>query len=114
MNLSIKMVNDVTIIGFVDETNLDSNNSNEFLGKVAQHIENNNKVVIDLSGVAFLDSSGIGCLVTIWRNATRNDGDLRLTGIKPAVRTIFEITRLHRVFEIYDDEDVAVASFHGI
>ena len=114
MNISTKVMDDVLVIGFGEEANLDSSNTDEFRKEIARHVEGKNKIVINLANVAFLDSSGVGTLIAIWRNASSNSGDLRLTGIRPAVRTIFEITRLHRVFEIYETEEEAIASFHSI
>lgn len=113
MNILTRIVEDVLVIDFGEEANLDSSNADEFREEIARHIEGKNKIVINLSNVAFLDSSGVGTLIAVWRNVSSNSGDLRLTGIRPTVRTIFEITRLHRVFEIYETEEEAIASFQS-
>ena len=114
MNLSMKTVDDILVISFMEEMNLDSNNTVQFREEVAKHIEGMNKVVINMGNVAFLDSSGVGTLIAIWRNVSKNDGDLRLTSIRPIVRTIFELVRLHRVLEMYETEEEAIASFQAI
>ncbi|HOX37217.1 MAG TPA: STAS domain-containing protein [Candidatus Brocadiia bacterium] len=65
------------------------------------------RLVLELSQVDFLDSSGLGVLVTCKRLADNGGGDLRLAGADSRIETILKMTRLNRVFEI--DADVAVA-----
>jgi len=71
-----------------------------------------NKIVIDLSACEFVDSTFLGVLVSALRKVTKLEGDLRLVGFKPAVRAMFELTRLFRVFETYSDLKEAVGSFN--
>ena len=71
-----------------------------------------NKIVVDLSACEFVDSTFLGVLVSTLRKVTKLDGDLRLVGFKPAVRAMFELTRLFRVFETYGDLKEAVGSFN--
>ena len=68
-------------------------------------------IVVDMSRVEFADSSMLGALVSALKMATRRYGDVKLAGITPQVRAVLEMTRLYRVFEIFDAEDDAVASF---
>lgn len=69
--------------------------------------------VVDLSALEFIDSSGLGALVTAIKAARQAGGDVRLCGLSPAVTTIFELTRLSRVFDIFDDRAAALASFEA-
>jgi len=69
------------------------------------------KIVLDLGGVNFVDSSGLGGMVACLRTVTRVKGDLRLADLNPQLRSVFELTRLHRLFEIYPQADAAAASF---
>ncbi|MEI6149764.1 MAG: STAS domain-containing protein [bacterium] len=71
-------------------------------------------VVMDLANVEFMDSSGLGALIALLKRVADRGGDLRLCGIQKKVRLVFEITRAHRVFEILDTQDGAVASFYGM
>lgn len=72
-----------------------------------------NKIVIDLNGVSWMNSMGIGalmrCLTTI-RNA---DGDLRLARMGEKARSVFVITQLISIFKIYEKVDEAVESFQN-
>jgi len=73
----------------------------------AQDIRN---VVMDLAKVDFMDSSGLGSLIALLKRVTDRGGDLKLCCIQKKVRLVFEITRAHRVFEILDTVDEAVAA----
>lgn len=67
----------------------------------------NPRLAIDLSDVDRIDSTGLGALVTTLKAARDRGGDLALAGLTPSVRAVVELTRLHRVFEIYGDVDTA-------
>lgn len=69
------------------------------------------RLVLDLSAVPFVDSSGLAVVITLLKAATANGGDVVLARVTPAVRTILELTRLHRVFRIFDDVDAACEGF---
>ena len=68
-------------------------------------------VVLDLARVNFMDSAGIGELVS-WRNETaEHGGDLKLLKPTRRIRELLDLTRLTPYFEIFDDEQAATASF---
>jgi anti-sigma B factor antagonist len=67
-------------------------------------------LVVDLSGVSFLDSSGLGVLVTAHKRTRAAGGSLRLASCRPAVATIFQITALDRAFSIYPTVEDAVTA----
>ncbi len=69
------------------------------------------KVVIDMSACEFMDSSFLGVLVTMLKKTTKAGGDLKLVGFKPAVFSMFELTRMFRVFNTYSELKKAVQSF---
>jgi anti-sigma B factor antagonist len=64
---------------------------------------------VDLSDVRFIDSSGLGALVSGFKNAVTYKGSLALAGFQDQVRSMFELTRLNRVFDIYVSEQEALA-----
>jgi anti-sigma B factor antagonist len=68
-------------------------------------------IVINLSNVDFLDSTALSTLVHGMKHSREKNGDLRICGMQPPVRIIFELTRLDRVFEIYPAEEEAVQAF---
>ena len=67
--------------------------------------------VVDLQKVDYIDSGGLGSLVSALRQTRSVDGDIRISGLSGKVRSVFELTRLHRIFEIFDDELQAVKSY---
>ncbi len=67
-------------------------------------------VVVDLSGISFVDSTGVGVLVSLFKAARRNGRDARFTGIAPGVRSVLEIIKLDRIFEVYPDAASAAAA----
>ena len=75
-------------------------------GLVAQ---GSNKIVVDLDGVDFLDSTGLGVLVGALKRVRSNDGDLYLVCTQSRIRKVFEVTGLTKVFALYDSVDEAVA-----
>ncbi|MFA5803110.1 MAG: STAS domain-containing protein [Melioribacteraceae bacterium] len=70
------------------------------------------KVIIDLTSVEFLDSTFLGIIVNTLKKVAKLGGDLKLVGFKPNVRSMFELTRLFRVFESYSELQDAIKSFH--
>lgn len=67
--------------------------------------------IINLSGVGFIDSSGLATLVKALKRCRQNDGDLYISNMQQAVRIIFELTRLDKAFQMFDNEEDAVQSF---
>ena len=70
-----------------------------------------NKFIVDLSACEFVDSTFLGVLVSNLKKAAKLNGDLRLVGFKPVVRSMFELTRMFRVFASYSDLQEAIKSF---
>jgi anti-sigma B factor antagonist len=80
---------------------------------VVKHMAEESKLnlVVDLAKTRFIDSSGCGALVASIRALLKNGGEMKIARPSPQARTLFELTRLHRVFEIFDDVDEAASSF---
>ena len=75
-------------------------------------ISNSNpKVILDLRGVEYIDSSGFGCFLSVMRAARNNYGVLKFANPEPGVREMFETLHLHTVFQIYDNVDSCIKSF---
>jgi len=71
----------------------------------------NKNIVVDLNNCEFIDSTFLGALVVSLKKATASGGDLKLVGFRPAVNSMFELTRLNRVFEAYQLREDAINSF---
>src|SRR5690242_9202105 len=111
MNLQTEIKNDIVII-YVNEERLDAHNSGELKIEVQKLFEQGRKnMLIDLKDVRFIDSSGLGALVSGFKNAISHQGNLKLSTLQSQVRSMFELTRLHRVFEIFPSSVEAVENF---
>ena len=107
----MKNRNDIVII-FVKEERLDAHNSGELKVEMQKlFTEGKKNVLVDLNDVRFIDSSGLGALVSGFKNAISNQGNLKLSSLQPQVKSMFELTRLHRVFEIFPSPGDAMENF---
>ncbi len=89
-----------------EEERIDAHNSTEFKEYILDLIKKSEiNLIIQLDQVRFIDSSGLGALLAGFKNAQRKAGKLLLVNIQPQVLSMFELTRLNRVFEIYADLD---------
>jgi anti-sigma B factor antagonist len=71
------------------------------------------KVLIDMDSVPYIDSTGVGFLVSTHTSLTNDGGQLKLLKVKPKILEVFKIMNLHSVFEIFDDEEPAMKSFES-
>ena len=67
------------------------------------------ELVLDLSGVGQMDSSGLSVLISAWQSARKAGGDVVLAAPTLNVRSLIELTRMHEVLEVYEDRAAAVA-----
>ncbi len=71
----------------------------------------NSKVIIDLQGIRYIDSTGFGCFLTAMKAARNNYGKLKICNIEPDVLSIFKALQLHTVLDLNDDIDSCKNSF---
>ena len=69
------------------------------------------QLIMDLEGLEFLDSSGLGALVSCLRRVKEKKGEIKLAGLRQEVRSIFDITRVSRLFHICENVPDAVKAF---
>jgi anti-sigma B factor antagonist len=111
MNLKIEEKNNIVVIN-VKEERLDAHNSGDLKVEMQKCFDEGKKnVLVDLKDVRFIDSSGLGALVSGFKNAISHQGNLKLSSLQPQVKSMFELTRLHRVFEIFMSSTEALESF---
>jgi anti-sigma B factor antagonist len=111
MNLKSEQSGGVTILA-VREERLDAHNSEQLKAAMVDLFENGTKdLLVDLKEVRFIDSSGLGVLVSGYKNASTRQGSIKLCSLQSQVRSMFELTRLQRVFDIYQTVDEALESY---
>ena len=69
------------------------------------------RVVVDLAKVTWVNSTGLGILISGYTTLKRNEGEMKLLNVSDRIEIIFMVTKLHTVFETFKDEDEAVQSF---
>jgi anti-sigma B factor antagonist len=104
-------VGDVTVVDVSGRITLGEGSSNLRDGIRDLAAKGQRKVLLNLGEVSYIDSSGIGELVSAFTSVTNSGGQLKLLNLTKRVRDLLQITKLYTVFEVYDDEAAAVRSF---
>jgi anti-sigma B factor antagonist len=112
MPLTVEQVGEVAIVAIPGKS-LDSGNSRDFKAEVAPIVAAQRKLVFDLAALTFVDSSGLGAILSCLRQANAAGGDLKLCGLSKPVRALFELVRMHRIFEILNTREEAIRSYGG-
>lgn len=103
MNFTLETHNHYQLFS-IDEERLDAHNSSALKDAILHVIEQGEtQIIVQLDKVRFIDSSGLGALLSGYKNAAAKSGKLILVSVQPQVLSMFELTRLNRVFEIYTD-----------
>jgi anti-sigma B factor antagonist len=111
MNIGTEHMEGITVLS-IKEDRLDAHNSEEFKVELHRLFESGVKdLIIDLKNVQFIDSSGLGALVSGYKNASTQHGSFKLSNLQSQVKSMFELTRLHRVFDIFATVDDAQKSY---
>ncbi len=107
MNVTKEKMNGITIL-FVHEERIDAHNSSELKDVILHMIEQGEvTIVVQMEQVRFVDSSGLGALLSGFKHAEAKSGQLSLSNMQNQVLSMFELTRLNRMFEIHSDLDEA-------
>jgi anti-sigma B factor antagonist len=110
MEMSVEKDGDLTVVVLRGE-HLDAGNAEDFRRDIAPVLEANSRVVFDMSPLRFVDSAGLGALLSCLRRLDAAGGDLKLFGLTKPVRSVFDVARMHRIFEIFATKEEAVAAF---
>ena len=103
MNLNLEKINGCSVL-YIQEERIDAHNSGELKEYILHLIEQGEStIIVQLERVRFIDSSGLGALLSGYKNAAAKSGKLALSNVQTQVLSMFELTRLNRVFEIYAD-----------
>ncbi len=103
----------VSRIEFLDRNILDEANIQQIGEEISRLVDDQTqpKVLISFQNVDHLSSAALGTLITINNKIRGKDGQLRLADIDPQIYEVFVITKLNKLFQIYDSADQALASF---
>ena len=110
MSFEVSKSGDVTLIEV--EGQLIVGNRQELKQQVLEQLEDGDrKFVIDFADTGYIDSSGLGVLVSLSKKIREQGGELRLSSLNEDLRTLFELTKLDTLFRIADDKEQALDGF---
>jgi anti-sigma B factor antagonist len=107
MSFFIENVGDVTVVGVRSE--LTVGNRGDFKTKVLQQLDTGDrKFVFDFEDTSYIDSSGLGVLVSLSKRIREHGGRLRLASLNDDLRVLFELTKLDTLFQLADSRTAAI------
>ena len=109
MDYHFEMVGDVLKVSL--DGRLVAACSEEFKDTMFERLKDQKSVLFDLSRMVHVDSSGLGALVSILQRVNSNGGVIKLASLQPRPRIVFDITKIYRVFDIYNTVEEALAAF---
>lgn len=111
VKLNTRQVGDVSVVDVAGRITLGEGSSalrdlmRELVGKGQK------KILLNLGEVSYIDSSGIGELVSGFTTVTNSGGELKLLNLNKRVKDLLQITKLYTVFDVHEDEASAIRSF---
>jgi len=109
--LQRKRVNDVTVLRFMESSQLLAASLELTELTKAIRLENDTKVLIDMSNVSRIDSTGLGVLMNCYCHAVKNSGALKLLHPDVSVKKVLNVTRIGSLLQTFEDENAAIRSF---
>lgn len=109
MEIEKKEINGVLIAGLSGR--LDGENPSHFKDRLHRYIELNPNVILDCTKLSYLDSSGLGALLSCLRKAIAKGGDMKLACLGLEALMVLELTRTQEVFSIFGSVPGALTSF---
>ena len=111
LHIEEQSLDDVTLLVLTGEMLLDDGDL-MFRRRVHELIDRGRmKVLVDLAGVTYIDSSGVGMMAAKLKTMRDRGGDIRLLRLNTRGHRLFSVAKLHTVFEIFNDEAMAIRSF---
>ena len=87
--------------------------SEDFKTRMFRQLSEAKRVLLDLTGMVHVDSSGLGALVSLQQWLGDRGGALKMACLQPRAKVVFDITRVDRIFAIYDTVEAALAAFEA-
>lgn len=103
--IKVEQNKDICIISFPGISRLNVNNINEIKEPITEKITPKSKVILDLAGITYIDSSGFGVLLSFLRTSKTNESCLMLCGVMPEVMGLVKLLQLQTVFNIQPDRE---------
>lgn len=108
--MKLENVGDVVVVT-MPYRNVDASNAAAVKDRLQGMLKAGQRVVIDISALEFVDSSGLGVLLSALRLVSKDGGDLKLAGATKSMRAILELVRFHRVLDIFNTREEALRAY---
>jgi anti-sigma B factor antagonist len=108
MPFEVRQQDGITVVGLTGDVDLQT--SPAVRQKLLECLEKHNKLVVDLSSVAYIDSSGVASLVEAFQVSRKKGANFSLAAVSPAAMRVLSLARLDKVFTIHPDVNAAVAA----
>jgi anti-sigma B factor antagonist len=109
--LNTRQVGNVSVVDVAGRITL-GEGSSALRGALSEMVsKHQNKILLNLGEVSYIDSSGIGELVSGYTTVTNAGGQLKLLNLNKRVKDLLQITKLYTVFDVHEDEAAAIRSF---
>ena len=112
MQMPTEKIGDVVVVT-VPGKHLDARVAEEFKRDMAPVLEANSRIVFDMGQLRFVDSAGIGAILSCLRRLNAKEGDRKLCGVSKPVRASFEVARMHRISDILGTREEAGQAFES-
>ena len=111
VKLTTRQVGDVTVVDVAGRITLGEGSATVRDAMRDMVSKSQKKILLNLGEVSYIDSSGIGELVSGFTTVTNSGGTLKLLNLNKRVKDLLQITKLYTVFDVHDDEASAIRSF---
>ncbi len=98
------------LVLLISSDHIDASNVADFRAQSAPLVQPVKKVVLDLTGVNFIDSAGLGSILSIMRGIGERGGDFRVCCVSKPIRVLFELVRLHKILDIHETREEALSA----
>jgi len=113
MEATVEVIGDICVLT-PEGDRLDASTVHTFKDTVTAELDPAGNVIFDLSNLRFIDSTGLGAIVAFLKQSKTAGGDLKLCGMSPAVRKLFELVRVHKIIDICNTKEETIRAFHPL
>ena len=110
--LKTEKINNVIVVSFENVTRFNALITEPIKEEIKSFFDKpQTKLILNLQGIEFIDSSGFGVFLSVMKQANNNFGHFKICNVKAEVMDLFKLLQLHNVFEIYTNLDDCIKSF---
>ena len=110
LKLTVRTKDDIVIVDCAGRI-VFGEESADLRDTVKMVITQSKRIVLNLSGVSYIDSGGLGTLVALYTTARNSGGSIKLANLTPRVGDLLQVTKLVTIFDVYDSEEKAIESY---